>query len=125
MPDGHRIVTNGADWMRDMEKRTMTENRRPRITHARDLMGPGLAPRAVQITDWSGPETEFNGVFYTEPNALHTPDPTKYWMGHSWCQIEGFGIQQVWDYRGTTNPPVVKTRRFSLSGGIRVFGPWA
>ena len=112
------------NWMRRQEKRVLREERRPRITSATDLMGPGLGPRAVEIQDWSGEETEFNGYYYSRPGALHSPNNTKWWMGQSIAQVEGWGIQTVWDYRGTTMPIESHTRRFGLVGGVRVFGPW-
>jgi hypothetical protein len=117
-------VTSAGEWFARQEKRMMREERRPTVRHASDLLGPGIAPHAVRIMDWSGPETEFNGFFYSQPGALHSPDSTLWWIGQSLSQIEGFGIQTVWDYRGTSNPPLQRTRRFTLVGGLRVFGAW-
>lgn len=124
-PTNHPVVQDMDGWMRRQEKTVLREQRRPRVTNAADIMGPGIAPRAVEINDWSGEETEFNGFFYSQPGALHSPGASDWWLGWSLTQIEGFGIQQVWDYRGTTSPVVTYTRRFSSVGGQRVFSPWA
>lgn len=125
MPGNHRIITNASDWMRDIERRLTHEERRPRVSQASDLMGPGLGPHAVQTNDWSGPDTEFNGYFYSPPGTRNAPDGTRWWMGYSITQADGFGVQHVWDYRGTTSPVEAKTRRFSFTGGMRVFSTWA
>lgn len=124
VPTNWRIIDNAGDWMRQHEKRAMHEARRPKVTHAADLMGPGLAPYAVEVKDWNAEETEFNGFFFSAPNALHSPDATMWWMGTSIAQVEGFGLQQVWDYRATTVPVVMKVRRFSVVSGVRVFSVW-
>jgi hypothetical protein len=125
-PTGHRIVQDGDDWMRQQEKRVLREERRPQITHASDLMGPGLGPRAVEVQSWSDPETEFNGFFYSRPSTTSgAPDTTSWWMGMTIAQAEGYGIQQVWDYRGTSSPMTMRTRRFSSATGTRVFSAWA
>jgi hypothetical protein len=112
-------------WMRQQQRAAQAATRRPNITHASQIMGPGLAPHAVEIKDWSGAETEFNGFFFSRPGAFNSPDGTKWWIGQSISQVEGFGIQTAWDYRGTSSPPTVKTRRFSLVGAARVFSAWA
>ena len=124
-PNGHRIIDNADIYLRDLEKGITRQQRRPNITKASDLMGPGLGPRAVQINNWRGEETMFNGFYYSAPGAIDAPDTTSWWMGETICQLEGYGIQRVYDYRGTSSPMTVKTRRIGLSGGLRVFGAWA
>lgn len=124
-PTGQRISQDAGDWMRQQEKRVAHEARRPSVKRASDLLGPGLGPFAVEVSDWNAPETEFNGFFYSRPGSLHTPDDTLWWMGQTIAQIEGYGMQQVWDYRGMSNPMTVRTRRFTSVTGTRVFSPWA
>lgn len=122
-PNNGPVPHTMGDWMRRHEKRTLHEERRPRITKASDIMGPGVGPRAVEITDWSGEETEFNGFFLTRPGALHTPDSTKWWIGVSLSQDGQYGIQQAFDYRNAATP-AVWMRTFALVGDTRLFGSW-
>ena len=76
-----RQVLTGEDWMRDVEKRILHEERRPNIQTASDLLGPGIAPFSIWIDDWNAPETAFNGFFHSEPGAFNVPSNTRYWMG--------------------------------------------
>lgn len=83
-----------GDWMRQQEKRTMREERRPHVTKASDIMGPGIAPRAVVITDWNSETARsFNGFFYSAIGADNSPDDTKAWLGLTLST--GDHIQQV------------------------------
>lgn len=121
-PQGRRAFEN---WVQRQQDAIVKQTRRPQISHAAQIMGPGIGPYAVEIRDWSGEETNFNGFFYSAPGAFNSPDSTKWWIGESISQIEGFGVQRVWDYRGTSNPPTVKTRRILFVGSTRSFGAWA
>ena len=115
--------------MREIEKRILHEERRPNITTASDLFGPGIGPFSVFIQDWNAAETAFNGFFHSEPGAINTPDGEKYWMGTSQATVEGYGIQRVIEYRGEppeTLPTAEWIRRFyTVSGGQRQFTSWA
>lgn len=114
-----------GDWMRRQEKRVLHEERRPLVRKASDIMGPGLAPEAVEIPDWSGPETEFNGFYFSRPGALHSPDSDLWWIGTSISHDGSYGVQHVWDYRSDLEPPAQMTRTFRLVGDIRLFSPWS
>lgn len=124
-PNNHRVVDSAEAWMRQQEKKLMHQERRPNITKASDLMGPSLGPHAVEIVNWRGDESNFNGFVYSRPGAIDAPDDVNWWLGQVITQIEGFGIQQAWDYRGTSVPMTMMTRRITLVGGQRVFGAWA
>lgn len=124
-PTNRPTIQDMDSWMRSIERRVMAVERRGNITNAAQIMGPGLAPYAVQIKDWSGSETTFNGMFYTAPGAFNSPDPDAWWIGLVLSQPGGFGVQVVWDYRGATLPPPTKTRRWSSVGNTRVFTSWA
>lgn len=110
-PTNHPIVTTAEGWFRSQEKRTLREERRPRVTHASDLLGPGIAPRAVQVQDWNSEETTFNGFFYSEPGALHSPDPAYDWIGQVIATPTGHGLQQVWQH-SPTGPATQYVRTF-------------
>lgn len=135
-----RISITMDDWMRDMEKRVLHEERRPLVRSASDLLGPGLAPTAVQLLDWNDPATAFNGFFWTAPGAINSPDGNKSWMGFSVCNAIGDGYQMVYQYTGWTYPYVVSNalfndpnnssppqyfRTFNTPPGLqRSYGPW-
>jgi len=124
-----RAPQDAADWMREVEKRILHEERRPNIRTASDLMGPGLSPYSILINDWNAAETNFNGFFHTDPGALHTPDSTRYWMGTSQATPEGFGLQRVTEYQGgrtdATWPRLTYIRKFFTPPGTqRQFSVW-
>jgi len=126
-----RAQITGADWMRDMEKRVLHEERRPTVQSSSDLLGPGISSYSVEITDWNANETAFNGFFHSEPGALNSPDGTLYWMGTSQSTREGNGYQRVTQYPSPTVipnwPRPTYLRQFSdpYESGQRTFGPWA
>ena len=123
-------VNNGTtmitmdDWMRLMEKRILHEERRPLVRSASDIMGPGLAPTAVQLLDWNDPASAFNGLYWSAPGAINSPEVNTAWMGLSQVSEDGSGYQWVTDYAGTSLPPVVYMRRIKAVGGTRTFSEW-
>ena len=76
--NGWRTNITFKDWMRDIEKRILNEERRPIIRAASDLMGPGAGPYAIETLDWNADETTFNGWFYSRPGALELTRPDAY-----------------------------------------------
>lgn len=119
------IDVTAADWMRSLEKRMLHEERRPSITSAADLMGPGLAPFAVQIQDWEQDEAAFNGMFWTDLGGLNSPDPGIQWMGETVANIDGTGYQHVVDMTTGEVPPDEYIRTFTSVNGLRVYTDWA
>lgn len=105
-PTNWSVVDNAEDWFRQQEKRGMHEARRPRVTSASDLLGPGFAPFAVPLLDWNAPETNFNGFFFSEPGAANSPDNTKTWIGLVIVTPTGHGLQQVWSHDTSGSAPL-------------------
>lgn len=122
------------DWMRDMEKRILSEERRPVVKSASDLMGPGFGPYAVETDDWNSDETTFNGMFYSNPGAQNSPDQTKHWIGVTEGTADGNGYELIRVYDPVTlaatgdsyvrffyTPPATGQRQYSAwtmsSGG--------
>jgi microcystin-dependent protein len=118
-----RTVESGEDWMRSTEKRLLNEERRPLVSHASDIMGPSLGPYAVPITDWNQAETGFNGIVYSEPGGLNSPNAAEAWIGAVYAQSNGTGLQTAWNYR-SAGAPSLWVRSFSLPGGTRAYSPW-
>jgi len=124
-----RAPQDAADWMREIEKRVLHEERRPSVRTASDLMGPGLSPYSILINDWNAAETNFNGFFHSDPGALYTPDNTRYWMGTSQATPDGYGLQRVTEYQGgrtdATWPRLTYIRKFfTLPATQRQFSAW-
>lgn len=126
-----RANITGGDWMRDVEKRILHEERRPQIRSASDLLGPGFGPYANQTFDWNSDEALFTGSFFSTAGAVvNSPDPAKFWIGEVLSQADGYGIQHVWEHRvasDPTNSPIREyTRRFYNpgTGGSPMFSAW-
>lgn len=127
-----RVPQDFADLQRNSEKRQLNQERRPQVRTAADLLGPGLAPFAVEISDWNGDETAFNGFFWSQPGAINSPDVanSKWYMGQSEATEDGFGLQWATEFRniaGNAWPPRSFIRRFFDPGsaGTRSFSAWA
>jgi len=121
-----------TDLQRNTEKRVLSQERRPQIRTAADLLGPGIAAYAVEILDWNGDETAFNGFFFSGPGAINSPDPlnSKWYMGQTEATPDGFGLQWATEFRdivGNVWPPRQFIRRFFDPGsaGTRSFSAWA
>lgn len=126
-PTNHPIGDGDPSaWFRQQEKRTLREERRPRVTAASDILGPGFAPRAVQVNDWNAEEATFNGFFYSEAGAIHTPG-AGVWIGLVIATPTGHGLQQVWSHAvGGDTPPTRWTRSFHThTGETTTYSAWS
>lgn len=123
----HNIITDARGWMKDQQRRLNHQEARPQIRSASDLLGPGIAATAIQLTDWSSDETAFNGFFWSGPGALNGPNSAHYYIGSVLATADGYGIMTVREFRGATVQPLPQwVREFAGSlGGGRTFGPWA
>src|SRR5262245_15823756 len=118
-----RTTTNGEDWVREIEKRILHEERRPFVTSASDLLGPGFTgPYATDIPDWNGDGAAFDGFFTSQPGALNAPDATSTWQGITIADDAGTGIQRVWALDGSA-PPTEYVRTF-VTNGSRTYTAW-
>lgn len=98
MVSNHRIVTDGSDWMRDVERRVNRQERRPAPVDVKAVFGTAINQRARQIADWNDPEALRNGWYYTESFGIHSPDPDYMWMGECIVTYEGHGTQVLWSH---------------------------
>lgn len=137
MTNSWRISTDFLSWMQQFEKRMMRVERRPAVTTAAQIMGPGAGPYAVLVNDWNAEEATFVGVFSSEPGAVHGPDEDAglalpaddyYWMGETFADDFGYGFQRLTRYR--IDPPgdpgdwTPYARRFYLVGDLYAYGAW-
>src|SRR4029079_993167 len=112
------------DWMRDVERRMTSQERRPQHVHG--LQGPGIGPRATKITDWNDDKVVFNGYFYSDVGSLHSPDPLKAWIGYAVANLDGWGLQQVTSINLSTDVPGTSFQRgfVTPTGSTRVYSTW-
>jgi hypothetical protein len=90
-----RIVTNGDDWMRDVEKRLQREERRPAPASFADQLGPGITQRARAVADWNDPVNLRNGWYFSEPFSINSPDYDTGWLGETITTYDGRGLQRL------------------------------
>jgi hypothetical protein len=125
----YRIIQDTEGWMREMEKRLHSEERRPIVRSAADLLGPGFGPKAIEIQDWNDEVPLFNGFYFSEPGALHSPNDTTYWIGYTVCTPDGWGYQYVANHRdgsGLVTDPAIYIRTFYASPtAAAIFSAWA
>lgn len=124
-----RTPIDFKDWTQAMEKRVGLEERRPTISSAADLLGPGAGPWAVETNDWNDEACTFTGVFFGSPmtGQVNSPDDAKYWMGEVFSTQEGFGFQRLTQYRlepSGTGSWTPRVRRFRSVSDLVVFGGW-
>lgn len=110
-----------GQFVTDNERNINELKRRTRIPSARQIMGPGLGPYAVQLFDWNDPKTLYNGVFYSEDGAANAPG-SGVWIGSNWCTPDGRGIQTA---RALASPTDEMVRTFvATPSGTPTFTAW-
>lgn len=119
------------DWMRDIEKRLMHEERRPVVAPAWDVVGPGISTYGVLVEDWDSNGPIVNGFFYSMTGqVVNSPDDGLNWMGMVLADPDGAGIQRVWEYLTTDNTPAPNAQVFQRTfitndDGTRTYSDWA
>ena len=134
-----------SDWMRDIEKRVINQERREDVLPAYEIVGDGISTYTQQVDDWNSDRPTINGFFYSAANqVVNSPDPSMNWIGIVEANPFGQGLQRVWEYiepdpTWTGDPPVnigdpgsqpctdplSYTRTFvTLEDGTRNYSPW-
>jgi hypothetical protein len=125
-----RTVVTFRDQLTETNRRLTRQEGRRQIGHASDLMGPGLAPQAVLVTDWNDETMAFNGLYYSEAGSLNSPNDTQRWIGQNIVDPLGHGIQRVALYvdnivdLGTWTPALWVRAFVTPDGTTRVFSAW-
>lgn len=96
-PTGRPAVATLDGWMRNVERQVLSGARRPTPVDLSDAVGPGISGRAVQLFDWNVLEATYNGYFWSDAQAFHSPDPDVVWTGQVIARDNGGGLQQVWN----------------------------
>jgi hypothetical protein len=76
-----RIGTDASDYFLYQNKRLALETRRPLIRRPADLVGPGIAPNAVRLTNFNDLLATFDGYFSAVPGATNAPNGTDVFVG--------------------------------------------
>lgn len=120
------MPTGPGDVLRQVEKRLAALERPRPPASAASIMGPGLAPQAVQLGDWNDDKTLFNGVFFTVADqSTNSPDDSRSWIGTSLATNTGAGVQRVTEFGDAVSTPEEWVRTFfTPTGGTRVFEAW-
>lgn len=113
---------NMDSWMRDVERRQNSVERRASIRSASQILGPGFGPKASAVTDWNSSMVVFNGYYYSEIGSLNSPSSSLPWVCHSVVDPQGNGWQHIIS-RDSTG---LNYRRFIHTplGGATIFGAW-
>lgn len=126
MTDGHRIITNANDWMRSVERRLASIERRPAVQSREQILGETIAPISMQVIDWNARENLLNGWYWSEPPAANAPTLVLPLLGMAIVRMvpDGTraGIQVLWSEQAT---PVQYRRTFLLVPDTAPsFGAW-
>lgn len=123
MPTNRPQPQNFSDWMRDSERRMAQVERHGQIRSAKQLLGPGFGPYAMELQDWNSPDAIFTGQFFSRPGGLNSPDTAEWWVGETLSVPEGHGVQFA--TRIVTGASETFSRRFSSLTGTVTFESWA
>lgn len=120
---GWAPATDFPQLMHDQQRQLDQLRRRNRPPRAREIMGPGLAPRAVRLLDWNAAETTFSGIYYSRPGALNGPTTDQSWMGLVRTTPEGDGVTELTELDADHPDRWYRSHTVDVTGA-RVFGPW-
>lgn len=118
-----RIGTDATDYFQSRQKEVDVEKRRPTIRRASDLVGPGLAATAVNLTDFNDVLATFNGFFSAKPGALNAPNGGGQFVGLIAADAELGGVQVFTEL----DSGIEYRRSFQRYPGdesVILWGPW-
>lgn len=133
MSDQNWVVpTDALEFFSQQNRRIGQEERRPSVRKASDLLGPGIAPYAVPLTDFNSDMAAFNGLFIAEPStpyANNGPDNTKWWVGQTVAdQFNGgwqmFSTFQPADLVGGRHTIMVRSFSLAPDSNARFYSDW-
>lgn len=127
-------ATDFRGWMRETNRRLTAMEKRPPVTSALDLLGPGIDSTSALVADWNDDTTIYNGMYYSEVGAQNAPDGVHRWVGLTITEATGSGYQLLAIIPATTDSSGTlaawthtrKHRVFNTpTASTRVYSPWA
>lgn len=118
----HPVSIDLNGWMRDIERRLLTQERRSSRAETQRLLGPGFGRYAKQVFDWNDEGAWLSGQFWSDTGALNTPNDSVPWLGTVRAASGLGGIQEVISLDGTLTR---MARQFIFTvGGTPTFSAW-
>jgi hypothetical protein len=119
-----RTEVDAGDYFLHQKKKVDFSDRRPVIRRASDLVGPGIAPNAVRITDFNDVLATFNGFFSAATGATNAPTAGQAYVGWVSSDAELGGVQV---FSGLTNSNTYRRtfRRNPADPNTLYWGTWA
>lgn len=118
----HPISIDLDGWMRDIERRLLTQERRSSRVETQRVLGPGFGRYAQQVFDWNDEQTWLSGQFWSDTGAQNTPNSAVPWLGSVRSASGLGGVQEVVSLDGTLTKMI---RQFTVTpGGIPTFSAW-
>jgi hypothetical protein len=93
MSQNWRPETDAEDFFGHQKKQMDVNNRRPVIRRAADLVGPGIGPAAVRITNFNDLLAQYNGFFSAAAGADFAPTSEANYIGWVSSDLEFGGVQ--------------------------------
>lgn len=119
----HTTVVDFNGWMRDIERRVRTQERRSPAFEVQRTLGPGFGKYCTQIFDWNEEATWLTGQFWSPVGAFNTPTLSTIFLGTTLSASQVGGVQSVVSLDGTMSR---YQREFMFTpGGTPTFGAWS
>jgi hypothetical protein len=112
-----------SGWMRQIERRMLTQERRSPVFEMTRTMGSGFGKYAIQLFDWNDEQAWQNGQFWSDVGAFNTFNDTIIWIGYVIAASKVGGIQRVTALDGTL---LSYQRQFTFgTTGTPTFTAWS
>lgn len=89
-----RTEVNSGDYFSHQQKKLQIADRRPVIRKASDLVGPGIAPNSVRLTNFNDLLATYDGFFSADVGAASAPNDTDAFVGFVSSDTQLGGAQE-------------------------------
>lgn len=119
-----RTEVDAVDYFGHQQKKVNLADRRPVIRRPADLVGPGIGPNAITITDFNDLLATFNGYYAAEPGAQNAPTDDQSFTGFTVSEGAMGGTQAF--YGMTDGRQYTRVFNRSEKDPATLFwGPWS
>lgn len=109
-------------WMRNVERRLLTQERRSPQFVVTQQLGPGMGKYAKQVFDWNTENTWQVGQYWSDAGSFNSPNTLIAWIGFTRSAAGKGGVQELFALDGSLNQ---WRRTFTFTpDGIPVFAAW-